>query len=99
MIHLVITIQTFFFCRLKHTSVISMAFLSVKKLCLGNLLRCHLLNPCYLLWLLQGITGIRFSGGDKCYIKTQVKARLPDVDSLNKESMTFQLVGSSYLAL
>lgn len=38
-----------------------------------------------------GITGIRFSGGDKCYIKTQVKARLPDVESLNKESMTFQL--------
>lgn len=58
----------------------------------------HLLISCYLVWLLQGITGIRFSGGDKCYIKTQVKARLPDVESLNKESMTFQLVGSSHLA-
>lgn len=44
----------------------------------------------------QGITGIRFAGGDKCYIKTQVKARLPDVESLNKESMTFQLVGPSH---
>ncbi|XP_037537397.1 leukocyte cell-derived chemotaxin 1 [Nematolebias whitei] len=38
-----------------------------------------------------GITGIRFSGGEKCYIKTQVKARLPDVDTLNKESVTFDL--------
>ncbi|XP_035026536.2 leukocyte cell-derived chemotaxin 1-like [Hippoglossus stenolepis] len=38
-----------------------------------------------------GITGIRFSGGEKCYIKTQVKARLPDVETLNKESMTFNL--------
>lgn len=54
-------------------------------------IQCHL-------WPLQGITGIRFSGGDKCYIKTQVKARLPDVESLNKESMTFQLVGSSPVA-
>ncbi|XP_026169447.1 leukocyte cell-derived chemotaxin 1 [Mastacembelus armatus] len=38
-----------------------------------------------------GITGIRFSGGEKCYIKTQVKARLPDVEALNKDSMTFDL--------
>ncbi|KAK2822020.1 hypothetical protein Q5P01_022085 [Channa striata] len=38
-----------------------------------------------------GITGIRFSGGEKCYIKTQVKARLPDVEALNKDSMTFEL--------
>ncbi|XP_031162731.1 leukocyte cell-derived chemotaxin 1-like [Sander lucioperca] len=38
-----------------------------------------------------GITGIRFSGGEKCYIKTQVKARLPDVETLNKDSMTFAL--------
>ncbi|TNM98033.1 hypothetical protein fugu_014279 [Takifugu bimaculatus] len=38
-----------------------------------------------------GITGIRFAGGEKCYIKTQVKARLPDVATLNKESMTFEL--------
>lgn len=38
-----------------------------------------------------GITGIRFAGGEKCYIKTQVKTRLPDVDSLNKESLTFDL--------
>lgn len=42
---------------------------------------------------LQGITGIRFAGGDKCYIKTQVKARLPDVAALNQESVTFELVG------
>ncbi|XP_061791147.1 leukocyte cell-derived chemotaxin 1-like [Nerophis lumbriciformis] len=38
-----------------------------------------------------GITGIRFSGSDKCYIKTQVKARLPDVETLDKDSMTFDL--------
>nr|XP_020505738.1 leukocyte cell-derived chemotaxin 1-like [Labrus bergylta] len=38
-----------------------------------------------------GITGIRFAGGEKCYIKTQVKARLPDVEALNKDSMTFDL--------
>ncbi|KAF1383415.1 hypothetical protein PFLUV_G00131670 [Perca fluviatilis] len=38
-----------------------------------------------------GITGIRFSGGEKCYIKTQAKARLPDVEALNKDSMTFDL--------
>lgn len=38
-----------------------------------------------------GITGIRFSGGEKCYIKTQVKAHLPDVEALNKDSITFDL--------
>ncbi|XP_076018443.1 leukocyte cell-derived chemotaxin 1-like [Genypterus blacodes] len=38
-----------------------------------------------------GITGIRFSGGEKCYIKPQVKARLPDVEALSKDSMTLDL--------
>ncbi|CAL8368839.1 unnamed protein product [Boreogadus saida] len=38
-----------------------------------------------------GITGIRFAGGEKCYIKTQVKARLPDVDTLNKDALTLDL--------
>ncbi|CAL8278338.1 unnamed protein product [Lota lota] len=38
-----------------------------------------------------GITGIRFAGLEKCYIKTQVKARLPDVDTLSKDSMTLDL--------
>lgn len=38
-----------------------------------------------------GITGIRFAGGEKCYIKTQIKARLPDVDALNKDSLTLDL--------
>lgn len=47
-------------------------------------------------WL-QGITGIRFAGGDKCYVKTQVKARLPDVATLNKEAVTFELVGCPVL--
>ncbi|XP_008332476.1 leukocyte cell-derived chemotaxin 1 [Cynoglossus semilaevis] len=38
-----------------------------------------------------GITGIRFTGGKKCFIKTQMKTHLPDVESLDKESMTFSL--------
>ncbi|XP_061092766.1 leukocyte cell-derived chemotaxin 1-like [Conger conger] len=38
-----------------------------------------------------GITGIRFSGGEKCYIKTQPKAHLPEVETLNKEAMMFDL--------
>ncbi|XP_029561382.1 leukocyte cell-derived chemotaxin 1 [Salmo trutta] len=38
-----------------------------------------------------GITGVRFAGGEKCYIKTQVKAHLPDVKTLNKDSLLFDL--------
>uniref|UniRef100_A0A3B3TFU1 Leukocyte cell-derived chemotaxin 1 n=1 Tax=Poecilia latipinna TaxID=48699 RepID=A0A3B3TFU1_9TELE len=38
-----------------------------------------------------GITGIRFSGGDKCFIRTQVKAQLPDVEPLIKDPITFEL--------
>uniref|UniRef100_A0A8C8LSY6 Leukocyte cell-derived chemotaxin 1 n=1 Tax=Oncorhynchus tshawytscha TaxID=74940 RepID=A0A8C8LSY6_ONCTS len=38
-----------------------------------------------------GITGIRFSGGEKCYIKSQIKANLPEVEKLNKESLMFDL--------
>ncbi|KAG2456737.1 leukocyte cell-derived chemotaxin 1 [Polypterus senegalus] len=38
-----------------------------------------------------GITGIRFAGGEKCYIKAQAKAHLPTVESLNKESLSFDL--------
>uniref|UniRef100_A0A3B5LDH6 Leukocyte cell-derived chemotaxin 1 n=1 Tax=Xiphophorus couchianus TaxID=32473 RepID=A0A3B5LDH6_9TELE len=38
-----------------------------------------------------GITGIRYSGGDKCFIRTQVKAQLPDVEPLNKDPTTFEL--------
>ncbi|XP_030636664.1 leukocyte cell-derived chemotaxin 1-like isoform X2 [Chanos chanos] len=38
-----------------------------------------------------GITGIRFAGGEKCYIKTQAKGHLPDVDKLNKDSLMFDL--------
>uniref|UniRef100_A0A3P9M1J4 Leukocyte cell-derived chemotaxin 1 n=1 Tax=Oryzias latipes TaxID=8090 RepID=A0A3P9M1J4_ORYLA len=38
-----------------------------------------------------GITGIRFAGGEKCYIKTQVKARLPDLGASDKDSLTFDL--------
>lgn len=49
--------------------------------------------PWFFKFFIQGITGIRFSAGEKCYIKTQVKAHLPDVEALNKESMTFELVG------
>ncbi|XP_036397356.1 leukocyte cell-derived chemotaxin 1-like [Megalops cyprinoides] len=38
-----------------------------------------------------GITGIRFSGGEKCYIKAQAKAHLPQVEPLNKEAVMFDL--------
>uniref|UniRef100_W5L7S7 Leukocyte cell-derived chemotaxin 1 n=1 Tax=Astyanax mexicanus TaxID=7994 RepID=W5L7S7_ASTMX len=38
-----------------------------------------------------GVTGIRFAGGEKCYIKTQAKGHLPDVETLNKESLMFDL--------
>uniref|UniRef100_A0A673C508 Leukocyte cell-derived chemotaxin 1 n=1 Tax=Sphaeramia orbicularis TaxID=375764 RepID=A0A673C508_9TELE len=33
----------------------------------------------------SGITGIRFFGGDKCYIKSQIKAILPHMGANNKE--------------
>ncbi|XP_076118912.1 leukocyte cell-derived chemotaxin 1 [Alosa pseudoharengus] len=38
-----------------------------------------------------GITGIRFSGGEKCYIKSQIKANLPDVDTVNKDSLIIEV--------
>ncbi|XP_050929100.1 leukocyte cell-derived chemotaxin 1 [Lates calcarifer] len=38
-----------------------------------------------------GITGIRFSGGDKCYIKSQIKASLPHMGAHKKESLMFDL--------
>ncbi|XP_029458841.1 leukocyte cell-derived chemotaxin 1 [Rhinatrema bivittatum] len=38
-----------------------------------------------------GITGIRFAGGEKCYIRAQAKAHIPDVDSMMKESLSFDL--------
>uniref|UniRef100_A0A3B4ZY01 Leukocyte cell-derived chemotaxin 1 n=1 Tax=Stegastes partitus TaxID=144197 RepID=A0A3B4ZY01_9TELE len=38
-----------------------------------------------------GITGIRFFGGDKCYIKSQIKANLPHMGAHNKETLMFDL--------
>ncbi|XP_023128214.1 leukocyte cell-derived chemotaxin 1-like isoform X1 [Amphiprion ocellaris] len=38
-----------------------------------------------------GITGIRFFGGDKCYIKSQIKASLPHMGAHNKETLMFDL--------
>ncbi|XP_038243167.1 leukocyte cell-derived chemotaxin 1 [Dermochelys coriacea] len=38
-----------------------------------------------------GITGIRFAGGEKCYIKAQAKAHIPDVNTMTKESLSFDL--------
>uniref|UniRef100_A0A3Q3LXS9 Leukocyte cell-derived chemotaxin 1 n=1 Tax=Mastacembelus armatus TaxID=205130 RepID=A0A3Q3LXS9_9TELE len=34
-----------------------------------------------------GITGIRFLGGDKCYIKSQIKGNLPHMGAHNKEEL------------
>ncbi|KAL6048810.1 hypothetical protein STEG23_032380 [Scotinomys teguina] len=41
----------------------------------------------------NGITGIRFAGGEKCYIKAQVKARVPEVGIVTKQSMSSELEG------
>ncbi|XP_007891647.1 leukocyte cell-derived chemotaxin 1 [Callorhinchus milii] len=38
-----------------------------------------------------GITGIHFAGGEKCYIKAQAKAHLPDIESLKTEAVSFEL--------
>ncbi|KAL8189835.1 UNVERIFIED_CONTAM: hypothetical protein K2H54_009376 [Gekko kuhli] len=38
-----------------------------------------------------GITGIRFAGGEKCYIKAQAKTRVPEVNAMTKESLSFDL--------
>ncbi|KAM9851235.1 leukocyte cell-derived chemotaxin 1 [Aulostomus maculatus] len=39
----------------------------------------------------NGITGIRFFGGDKCYIKSQIKSNLPHVGAHNKGTLMFDL--------
>nr|XP_019610849.1 PREDICTED: leukocyte cell-derived chemotaxin 1 isoform X1 [Rhinolophus sinicus] len=41
----------------------------------------------------NGITGIRFAGGEKCYIKAQVKARVPEVGAMTKQSIASELEG------
>eukprot|EP00071_Canis_lupus_P056958 XP_851994.1 leukocyte cell-derived chemotaxin 1 [Canis lupus familiaris] len=41
----------------------------------------------------NGITGIRFAGGAKCYIKAQVKARVPEVGTATKQSISSELEG------
>ncbi|XP_037542935.1 leukocyte cell-derived chemotaxin 1 [Nematolebias whitei] len=38
-----------------------------------------------------GITGIRFFGGDKCFIKSHIKANLPLMGAHNKETLMFDL--------
>ncbi|XP_025954959.1 leukocyte cell-derived chemotaxin 1 isoform X1 [Dromaius novaehollandiae] len=38
-----------------------------------------------------GITGIRFAEGEKCYIKAQPKAHVPEVDAMTKESLSSDL--------
>ncbi|NWU98818.1 CNMD protein, partial [Upupa epops] len=38
-----------------------------------------------------GITGIRFAEGEKCYIKAQPKARVPDVDATAKATLSAEL--------
>ncbi|KAH0505500.1 Leukocyte cell-derived chemotaxin 1 [Microtus ochrogaster] len=43
----------------------------------------------------NGITGIRFAGGEKCYIKAQVKARVPEVGTVTKQSISSELVGTN----
>ncbi|KAF7667666.1 hypothetical protein LDENG_00052150 [Lucifuga dentata] len=38
-----------------------------------------------------GITGIRFFGGDKCYIKSQIKANFPHMGALGKDLLMFDM--------
>ncbi|XP_027505824.1 leukocyte cell-derived chemotaxin 1 [Corapipo altera] len=38
-----------------------------------------------------GITGIRFAEGEKCYIKAQPKAHVPEVDAMTKASLSSEL--------
>ncbi|XP_061485927.1 leukocyte cell-derived chemotaxin 1 isoform X2 [Rhineura floridana] len=38
-----------------------------------------------------GISGIRFAGGEKCYIKAQAKTRIPEANAMTKESLSFDL--------
>uniref|UniRef100_A0AAY4DJZ5 Leukocyte cell-derived chemotaxin 1 n=1 Tax=Denticeps clupeoides TaxID=299321 RepID=A0AAY4DJZ5_9TELE len=44
--------------------------------------------------ILQGITGIYFSGGGKCYIRSQIKAFHPGVEKVDRESSVFEMVRS-----
>ncbi|KAI6078431.1 Leukocyte cell-derived chemotaxin 1 isoform X1 [Aix galericulata] len=39
----------------------------------------------------EGITGIRFAEGEKCYIKAQPKAHVPEVDAMTKASLSSDL--------
>ncbi|XP_040846973.1 leukocyte cell-derived chemotaxin 1 isoform X1 [Ochotona curzoniae] len=41
----------------------------------------------------NGITGIYFAGGEKCYIKAQVKARIPEVGTAAQQSISSELEG------
>uniref|UniRef100_A0AAY4DMZ9 Leukocyte cell-derived chemotaxin 1 n=1 Tax=Denticeps clupeoides TaxID=299321 RepID=A0AAY4DMZ9_9TELE len=41
--------------------------------------------------ILQGITGIYFSGGGKCYIRSQIKAFHPGVEKVDRESSVFEM--------
>uniref|UniRef100_A0A3Q4MJC0 Leukocyte cell-derived chemotaxin 1 n=1 Tax=Neolamprologus brichardi TaxID=32507 RepID=A0A3Q4MJC0_NEOBR len=43
-----------------------------------------------------GITGIRFSAGEKCYIKTQVKAHLPDVESSTSKRLEDNMIPAKF---
>uniref|UniRef100_A0AAX7U6G3 Leukocyte cell-derived chemotaxin 1 n=1 Tax=Astatotilapia calliptera TaxID=8154 RepID=A0AAX7U6G3_ASTCA len=43
------------------------------------------------------MTGIRFFGGDKCYIKSQIKAKLPPMGAHDKEMVMFDLVRTDEL--
>lgn len=42
----------------------------------------------------QGVTAIRFAGGEKCYIKAQLKARVPEVGARAQQSIASELVGT-----
>nr|XP_034957204.1 leukocyte cell-derived chemotaxin 1 isoform X2 [Zootoca vivipara] len=41
----------------------------------------------------NGVSGIRFSGGEKCYIKAQAKSHIPEVSAMIKERLSLDLEG------
>lgn len=41
---------------------------------------------------MQGVTGIRLFGGEKCFIKSRIKASSPHAGAGNEEALMFDLV-------
>lgn len=49
-----------------------------------------------IIFFLKGLTGIRFAGGEKCYIKSQNKIILPNIMPIKTEEELINLVRMSF---